>query len=82
MASTTCLSCGHEIDTADAVCPHCGARRKPRLAGPPFWGTRGARQASTIIGIVLALALSAYLGWTIFTHGKGEPVSNQVPVKS
>jgi hypothetical protein len=82
MARTTCLSCGHEISTGDAVCPFCGARRKPRLAGPPFWGTPGARRTSTVIGILLALVLAAYLAWTIATHGKDADTSRSVPVSS
>ena len=80
--TTTCLNCGSEIEAAEAVCPDCGARRRSRQGPWMFWGGYWARRISAWIGILLAVVLLAYFGWTIATHGKGERRSNPVPVHS
>jgi hypothetical protein len=80
--TTTCLNCGSEIEAADRVCPACGARRRSRQGPWMVWGGTRRRRVSAMIGLLLALVLLAYLGWTIATHGKGETRSNPVPVHS
>jgi hypothetical protein len=82
LTTTTCLSCGGEIDPSANVCPNCGSRRRPRLGPSMLWGNPWGRRISSIVGILLALALLGYLGWTVATQGKGESRSNPVPVHS
>jgi hypothetical protein len=82
LSTTTCLSCGNEIEASHAVCPFCGARRRSRHGAWMLSGGTWSRRVSTAVGILLALALLGYLGWTIATHGKGESHSNPVPVQS
>ncbi|RFT94878.1 hypothetical protein DMP10_02985 [Adlercreutzia equolifaciens subsp. celatus DSM 18785] len=38
LAKRPCRSCGREVSTSEAICPHCGARLKPD-APPP--GAKG-----------------------------------------
>jgi hypothetical protein len=80
--TTTCLSCGAEIEASDTVCPACGVLRRSRLGPWMRWGGHSARRASAWVGILLALVLLGYIGWTIATHGRGESRSNPVPVQS
>ena len=78
--TTTCLSCGDEIDDGERVCPACGARRRSKLGSPALWMGRSARHRSTVVGIAIAVVVAAFLAWHIATQGHGPDVQRHLPV--
>ena len=68
-----CLSCGGEISPSAARCPHCGARRRPRLAGADRWERAPLRTRATIVGLLIAATIVLAAGYLIATHPRHDP---------
>ncbi|HEU0053366.1 MAG TPA: hypothetical protein VFQ39_09325 [Longimicrobium sp.] len=66
-----CLNCGGELPGNVAVCPHCGFRRRSRLAAPEVWQSASLRTRATVVGLVIAAVIVCLAAVMIVTNHRG-----------